>query len=50
MSAFAPTKSATGTITSCATRMQTDISVVANDGFANASFWPTSGSIAAFAK
>ena len=49
-SAFFPTMTATGTITSCAATMQADIKVVARAGLASASFWPTSGSIAAFEK
>ena len=41
---------ATGTITSCAATMQTDISVVPSSRFTSASFCPTSGSIAALEK
>ena len=49
-SAFAPTSSATGTITSCAATMQADVSGVAICRLACASFWLTNGNIAAFAR
>jgi hypothetical protein len=48
-SARAPT-SAIGTITICAATMQADIKVVPRFLSCRASFWPTSGSIAALAR
>ena len=50
MSALRPTRMATGTITIWAAMMQTDISVVPRSRLTSASFCPTSGNIAAFAK
>ena len=50
MPALRPTASATGTMTSCAATMHTDISVVPSSLFARNSFWPTRGSISALAK
>ena len=49
-SAFVPTRMAIGTITIWAATMHADIRLVPRFLFSNASFWPTKGNIAAFAK
>ncbi|MNW20083.1 hypothetical protein D3C71_2203100 [compost metagenome] len=49
-SALTPTSHAMGTMTSCAATIQADVSGVARWALAWASFWLTSGSIAAFAR
>src|SRR3981189_3357981 len=49
-SACAPTSRAIGTMTICAATMQADIRLVPKFLSCNASFWPTSGSMAALAK
>ena len=50
MSALAPQSMAIGTMTSCAATMHADMRLVPEFASFNASFWPTSGNIAALAR